>query len=1480
MNKILARVLSAILLLCMIPAAIITALANGPGVAKDETENQSLVWDNNQYIPESIKIDGDFTDTGWGVDEWQYADANTGTWDTEHPSNKNIPVTYKYQMHYDSEYFYIATVITMPEGVTEGVFTVYLSELRYLVKNDYDDRGVTAAFKFHINGNEVTEEAVKGPDDEDANNGNYSGNGLAYFKNMEIYKEVKNGVVIIEFRNALDATVDRDFTVYGAHKNLGNYGGNNISYSVSMGLPHIANDTGKPANNALGSSYDYLYYPVWSQGVSAVLEPSAENWPSRYLEYEAQGQTNRNGLFVPKNYAILSPSVTIDGNLDEALWESTDMRTANEATGTYITRPFDGNSLSYSIGLQADQTKLYGSVIIDAEAGKAPDNDLDLGTQFDIWFRGTDNRQNMEMTGDIASVEYEFYKQEYIHGYEKKANGQPDNDKPIKSYSNEMLYYINHQYSFQLYDGGKYDNNRNGRELYYDENPNAAPDYYVTKNGSNWERHEKKIGEEADATYNYEYKVIDGKTYLEFWIDLKSVHCDDKEIEVFVSVRHMQNTKASSTRNNIQLYYPKLLVNETMYAETSEIWLTHYNGLGEDAKYIWNDSKVYDAVGIIFDNYKNYSDTTQSMGAWNNEVLLKRVTDTSYEIVKIRLAGKGTAGSLGNPTDGKYLWYVFGVGTRYNQTGNETVAPYHGEAITADRGPLDTRNAKAYQAQIKFSRWNVGDTIRFNDFLPSSVTTGRKVITYHGRQDATEDNEVVVSHIGMTSTNHTTTQELALTSAQHVKFEIYNDDTPLTFVSQINIRTLNDNGTFSFIQGNSTNANNKVTYKLDGDDKNDANYKDSGGELNDNEGFSGTATAAYYNAEYVGFNNNYASNGVPTIEFNLGSVYENIYDFSIWCGTNADSFAGISKPERVVVKVSLDGVNWSYATTIVPVGEALPATKDHLPNEMVRERVKYAGNRAKAYYSPYTITRTYGPQSLRNNNRDMATNSNYDSKTDYDQNTSCLYWWRNRHMPTLSAYGKQTYWMYDIGLNVVGALHVAPETITVDNQLGDSGWNQYNWTEVSGSINGTGAQGPDFVYQMRSDGEYLYVASVINSTNPTFGLWIKSDDGKIKYYEIADGEKSIPVTIPEATSELEAENLELSAFVGSFENDSLVYPASLKVMEWDGTSWSTLPYEGSTFYGYTKEIVENTTSGEGSGWTAIPETKGFRFGVDCARLESVDGQLIRFDRNKNIETPSGLYDAVYGTADQRMVEFKIALSEFDGLDGFEYYLQVKEGENSTIYPKVYNLSDGFVTDSAPTFPEEYSFKLAADDVANGDKLWLRNDYAPMTSLGAKINEGNYGANNANAIRFGARFTENFIRRQNVEDGTDYWDVADAGIIFAPTSYLTEKGIKLELNGDQGIAKNTAKDIVNWKNDTADSKTNFADYESFVFYVTLSGLPTSYFDTEFQFCPYIDYYDTNGSGFFYGQTLTRTFNGVKNDVYYPNESEQMPVKPAN
>ena len=154
-----------------------------------------------------------------------------------------------------------------------------------------------------------------------------------------------------------------------------------------------------------------------------------------------------------------------------------------------------------------------------------------------------------------------------------------------------------------------------------------------------------------------------------------------------------------------------------------------------------------------------------------------------------------------------------------------------------------------------------------------------------------------------------------------------------------------------------------------------------------------------------------------------------------------------------------------------------------------------------------------------------------------------------------------------------------------------------------------------------------------------------------------------------------------------------------------------------------------------------------------------------------------------------------------------------------------------------------------------------NDYAPMTSLGAKINPS-YGANNQKAIRFGARYTEEFIRRQATVEGTDYWDVETAGIVFVPTHVIPTYN-PYDLTIETSSAKVVeALDIVNWKNDTPDGSTNFADYTSFVFYVNLVGIPDNAVNMEFSFRGFVDYYGkVTGSDTYYGIPLERSYSLV-------------------
>ena len=117
---------------------------------------------------------------------------------------------------------------------------------------------------------------------------------------------------------------------------------------------------------------------------------------------------------------------------------------------------------------------------------------------------------------------------------------------------------------------------------------------------------------------------------------------------------------------------------------------------------------------------------------------------------------------------------------------------------------------------------------------------------------------------------------------------------------------------------------------------------------------------------------------------------------------------------------------------------------------------------------------------------------------------------------------------------------------------------------------------------------------------------------------------------------------------------------------------------------------------------------------------------------------------------------------------------------------------------------------------------------------------------------------------------DYWDVSDMGIVIFPADYLEDE-LTLET---EGAVNYPADNIVKWKNDTSDGWSNFADYENFVFYITLWGIDSKdYKDMNFAFRGYMTFYEGNYDGGyiggygdefdFYSETIIRSFNEVKN-----------------
>lgn len=446
--------------------------------------------------------------------------------------------------------------------------------------------------------------------------------------------------------------------------------------------------------------------------------------------------------------------------------------------------------------------------------------------------------------------------------------------------------------------------------------------------------------------------------------------------------------------------------------------------------------------------------------------------------------------------------------------------------------------------------------------------------------------------------------------------------------------------------------------------------------------------------------------------------------------------------------------------------------------------------------------------------------------------------------------------------------HISPDVIDVDGNLNDTGWDG-TWTDVDGLINATDTAGTgvDYTYQMRADGEYLYLAAVIDSNydtdSPELKLWIKSNDAAETFthlYSVGAGQTELvigaqatdsngvvdaPYLVYQYGDEQIDGSITINGKIGAIANNSLK-PNGLKNVTNNNN------YLDSYIFGYTKEVQESTHDGIWV-WDANPITQGHRVALEHACINSADGKTVG--------------NAV-GDPNKTIVEFRVKLSEFGGADGFEYFLEVSDNKGCTVYPHIYS-EDGYTDYHHPSWAWDSTSakKVTKEDMTGWGIYRMVNDYAPMTSLGARINS-NYGEEGKKAIRFGARYTEEFIRRKANVDGIDYWDVADAGIVFVPTHVIPDKD-PYSLDVDTPTAKVvTALDIVNWKNETPDSKTNFADYTTFVFYVNLVGVPDTATSMPFAFRGFIDYYNASGCDTYYGIPLERSYSHVERTI---NES---------
>ncbi len=109
MKRSLALLLTVMMLVCFIPSSLITTvLAVDPAFKPNGIRNQTFDDAYNQYIPETVTVDGKLDDTAWAYEDWNNVTTETGTWNKDF-TNIGVNVydySYQYQFKTDYEYFY------------------------------------------------------------------------------------------------------------------------------------------------------------------------------------------------------------------------------------------------------------------------------------------------------------------------------------------------------------------------------------------------------------------------------------------------------------------------------------------------------------------------------------------------------------------------------------------------------------------------------------------------------------------------------------------------------------------------------------------------------------------------------------------------------------------------------------------------------------------------------------------------------------------------------------------------------------------------------------------------------------------------------------------------------------------------------------------------------------------------------------------------------------------------------------------------------------------------------------------------------------------------------------------------------------------------------------------------------------------------------------------------------------------------------
>ena len=1455
----------------MIPTAVITAFAHGRGVAKNDTTNQSLHNADNQPIPETITVDGNLYDTGW--DEFISVDSASGVWDAEVDDIAKAN-SYEYRIRSDYEYLYGAFRF---DGSTAYGFKVFF-------KTEGSDTAITLTYTYSDGTGTLasSEETVEAPAVVTANN-------------------------VVEFKYRLTTSTTEDIYYYVC-----------VDYTESASLYH-------PAIFPDGDVYKY----------------PAESWDDNALTITANdilGVKDEKGELSENT---LPEYVDVDGNFTEAYWASL----ANyhvlgvEGLNAYqYKNPESGSDI-----LSFDNVKYsQGHFSVRSYEPTATTSDY-LTFKMDV-------RMDQKSVFGAAII------------YDSVMNINDENGGYVTS--DGIRYNLFGVYIFI-----------NGTRSYYYEiivtydgtNQTTATLWKCTSAGNKGE----KISTDTsitDAAGQYECNSF---IKLEFRIDFANIGITVNKTEtddgtqftcsgaetVGVSAYSMSGAMDSNgtqycahssaehgNEQSEQLFTFTVLdhigytVEETDFVIDGSIDRSNFKALNSP------DSRVYAMYrtnngSIQPGNVKQYGYTVESdneyiygaavveMLSGINWVAKANDNDLDYEIFCLWI--NNTNVNSGNYThvlklylqDGETKVVLVKAGDENNaaevQGAEAVIVP------TKDENGDDTYNKVVIEFKVPLRCFDMSDS--------------RETITAESGATA----NALLYYVGVESHKQGTCGTMHPIGSSDRKFVKTNWGT-CGFLNYNGLRNqVYANANFSeehwidakFIEVNDSNAdyvndcdkNIELQYKLY------TGYEALYGAIEVNTNLKDIPTAAECGYQVVLWIRQFDENGDTVVnKEGYGNKFTQRFVFR-YDGKNSGTW-------------TFTGFDYAYHAANGNSGGAITIDKgyDEWFDKFLKYNVQILNGKTQIEfildYDTFNAKR-YGFEyyiSLE----EVTWKTDDNGKSSYDSEAKVLYPARDTYKTNSAAYVNVAgTWDETLVENQATAEKLTsfiPETIIIDGNLSDSGWDENAWIKVAATVNGTSQNGNESLYaetynngtetneeliyrfQVRQDGEYLYVAAVLDCeysagdftynssgnntyyTNPSFRIWINSKDenGKLNesfeyLYDISAGSGD-KVNVVLTRTDVEKDNVydvtspddtdyDSETGVLTYTDDVLRFAQNLYPNEPNGgaavktytngllTTKATvtdLDYKDSVFYGYTEEIQENLNNGSSAGqWYADPQTNSFTVGNEHAVINS--------DKDKFI----GIGNEI-GTGEKTIVEFKVKISEFDPNGyGFEYSVQAtKQG-----YRTVTSTKNGTTTttEKSVTYSLHYPVKYCEpgsnynawgvnfpywtwyngiDAYAEWEDTRLRNNYAPVTTLGAKISSSyEVDGVESNAIRFGAVYHESYIRYLDGKEDADYWNVSDMGIVIYPTDWLEGKELTLET---EGCYSASAENIVNWTRSESGWGCNFADYENFVFYVTLYGMTDDDLDDRLSARGYITFYlaDEVG-GPYYDTTVIRSYNMV-------------------